>query len=44
VNWLTRQEQLLIAAVAGMLLVGLIVKYHRTAHPPAPAVVAEAQP
>lgn len=32
---LTRQQQLVILAVAGMLLIGMAVKAWRTAHPPA---------
>jgi hypothetical protein len=43
VNRLTRQEQLFICAVAGLLLVGLFVKFYRTAHPPAPPPAVEAK-
>ncbi len=34
---LTRQEQGVLAVVLGLVLVGLVVKAWRTAHPPAPA-------
>jgi len=33
-NWLTRQEQLVLCAVIGLLLTGLLVKYYRAVHPP----------
>lgn len=36
-KWLTKQEQLVLCAVIGLLLVGLAVKYYRAAHPPAAA-------
>jgi hypothetical protein len=32
VKWLTKQEQWVIAATAGLLLVGLVVKYWRMHH------------
>jgi len=32
-NWLTRQEQFVLATVLTLLLVGLAVKTYRTAHP-----------
>lgn len=35
VNILTRQEQLVLCAVLGLLLVGWAVKTYRAAHPPA---------
>lgn len=35
---LTKQEQLVLCAVIGLLLVGWVVKTWRTAHPPPPAV------
>ena len=38
-NWLTRQEQFVLATVLTLLLVGLAVKTYRTAHP-ATAVAA----
>jgi hypothetical protein len=31
---LTKQEQLVLCIVIGLLLTGLAVKYYRTAHPP----------
>jgi hypothetical protein len=34
-NWLTKQEQLVICIVISLLLTGLAVKYYRAAHPPA---------
>ena len=34
-NWLTRQEQIVLCIVIGLLLTGLLVKYYRAAHPPA---------
>jgi len=33
-NWLTKQEQLVICLVLGLLLTGWAVKYHRATHPP----------
>ncbi|HTL72444.1 MAG TPA: hypothetical protein VL863_04005 [bacterium] len=33
-NWLTKQEQLVLCAIIALLLTGLLVKYYRTAHPP----------
>lgn len=33
-NWLTKQEQLVICLIVGLLLTGLAVKYYRAAHPP----------
>jgi hypothetical protein len=35
VNRLTKQEQLVICIIAGLLLLGWAVKTYRTAHPPA---------
>jgi hypothetical protein len=32
-NWLTKQEQLVICIVIGLLVTGLAVKCYRTAHP-----------
>lgn len=32
-KWLTKQEQLVLCVVIGLLLTGLLVKYYRTAHP-----------
>jgi len=40
VNWLTRQEQFVLATVLTLLLVGLAVKTYRTAHPAAPPTAA----
>lgn len=38
VNRLTRQEQLVLCLVLGLLVVGLVVKTYRLAHPPVTAV------
>ena len=38
VSRLTRQEQLVLCIVAGLLLTGWAVKAYRAAHPPVPAV------
>jgi len=35
VNALTKQEQLVLCVVLGLLLMGWAVKAYRTAHPPA---------
>jgi hypothetical protein len=43
VNRLTKQEQLFLAVVLGLLLTGWAVKTYRTAHPPT-ATVQEARP
>ena len=32
-NWLTKQEQLIICLIIGLLVTGLAVKYYRTNHP-----------
>jgi hypothetical protein len=40
---LTRQEQLVLCIVAGLLLTGWVVKWYRAAHP-APAAVQSAKP
>jgi hypothetical protein len=40
---LTKQEQMFLCIVLGLLLSGLAVKAWRTAHPP-PAVVQQAKP
>jgi len=37
VNRLTKQEQLVLCVVLGLLLIGWAVKSYRAAHPPAPA-------
>jgi hypothetical protein len=39
-NYLTKQEQLVLSLVLGLLLIGWMVKAYRTAHPPAVAVQA----
>jgi hypothetical protein len=44
VNRLTKQEQLFLIIVLGLLLTGWAVKTYRTAHPPATATVQEAKP
>jgi len=33
VNWLTKQEQLVLCLILGLLLTGWAVKAYRTAHP-----------
>jgi hypothetical protein len=43
VNRLTKQEQLFLIIVLGLLLTGWAVKTYRTAHP-TPAAVQEAKP
>ncbi len=37
-NWLTKQEQLVLITVLGLLLTGWAVKAYRAAHPPVKAV------
>jgi hypothetical protein len=37
VNRLTKQEQMVLCIILGLLLTGWGVKAYRTAHPPAPA-------
>jgi hypothetical protein len=44
VNRLTRQEQLVLCIVLGLLLTGWAVKAYRTAHPPATTVNQESSP
>jgi len=41
VKFLTRQEQLFLAVVLGLLLTGLAVKAWRTANPPAVATASQ---
>ena len=36
-NWLTKQEQLVIGIVLALLLIGWVVKHHRAAQIPAAA-------
>ena len=36
VNRLTRQEQMVLCVILGLLLAGWAVKAYRSAHPPAP--------
>jgi len=43
VNRLTKQEQLFLIIVLGLLLTGWVVKTYRAAHPPT-ATVQEAKP
>jgi hypothetical protein len=43
-NYLTKQEQLVLCIVVGLLLTGWMVKWYRTAHPVAVAAVVVAQP
>jgi hypothetical protein len=38
-NFLTKQEQLVLCVIAGLLLTGWLVEMYRTAHPP-PAIQA----
>jgi len=40
-NYLTKQEQLVLCIVVGLLLTGWMVKWYRTAHP---AAVVATQP
>ena len=40
VHRMTKQEQLVVAAILGLLLVGWAVKVYRTAHPPEPAMTS----
>ncbi len=40
VSRLTKQEQLVLCVVLGLLLTGLAVKAYRAAHPPAPIAQA----
>ena len=42
-NRLTKQEQLVLCIVVGLLLTGWAVKLYRTAHPPA-TVIQSAKP
>jgi hypothetical protein len=45
VNRLTKQEQLVLCIVLGLLLTGWAVKAYRTAHPPAETELpAQAEP
>ena len=37
-SWLTKQEQLVLITVLGLLLTGWAVKAYRAAHPPAAAI------
>jgi hypothetical protein len=43
-NYLTKQEQLVLCIVVGLLLTGWMVKWYRTAHPAAVAAVVATQP
>ena len=38
VSRLTKQEQMVLCVILGLLLIGWAVKAYRTAHPPAQAV------
>lgn len=42
-KWLTKQEQIVLCIVIGLLLTGLLVKYYRATHPAA-AVAQSAKP
>ncbi len=44
VNRLTRQEQLVLCVILGLLLTGWAVKAYRTVHPPLPQVGGELKP
>jgi hypothetical protein len=43
-NYLTKQELLVLCIVVGLLLTGWMVKWYRTAHPAAVVAVVVAQP
>ncbi len=43
-NYLTRQEQLVLSMVLGLLLIGWMVKAYRTSHPPPAVAVQAAKP
>jgi hypothetical protein len=43
VKFLTRQEQLVLAVVLGLLLMGLCVKYYRSGHPAQMATIQQAK-
>jgi len=43
VKFLTRQEQLVLAIVLGLLLTGLCVKYYRNGHPAQMATIQQAK-
>jgi len=43
-KWLTRQEQLVLCIVVGLLLTGWAVKTWRAAHPPPEAPAQQAKP
>jgi hypothetical protein len=43
VKFLTRQEQLVLAVVLGLLLMGLCVKYYRSGHPVQTAAVQQSK-
>jgi hypothetical protein len=44
VNHLTKQEQMFLIVVLGLLLTGWAVKCYRTAHPPTVVAVQPAKP
>ncbi len=41
---LTKQEQLVLGIIVGLLLTGLLVKFYREAHPAATPAVSSAKP
>jgi hypothetical protein len=43
-NYLTKQEQLVLCIVVGLLLTGWMVKWYRTAHPVAVVVAQPVKP
>ncbi|HEV2327199.1 MAG TPA: hypothetical protein VGY56_00240 [Verrucomicrobiae bacterium] len=42
-NFLTRQEQIVLAVVLGLLLTGLCVKYYRSGHPAQTATIQQSK-
>jgi hypothetical protein len=44
VHRLTKQEQLFLVVVLGLLLTGWLVRWYRTAHPAAPVAVQSVKP
>jgi len=44
VSGLTKQEQLVLCVIIGLLLTGLLVKYYREAHPATTPAIQPAKP
>jgi len=44
VNWLTKQEQLVLCLILGLLLTGWAVKAYRNAHPAVTVAIQPAKP